>query len=116
LVDFINKIHSHKIIPDSIIARLPTAELRHNQKDSDDLPDYGLLDLILQGYIEEDKSPQQLVEQGLPEAQVERVIRMVDLNEYKRRQSPPGVKITHRAFGKDRRMPITNFYGRLNEK
>jgi len=116
LADFINKIHSHKIIPDSIIARLPTAELRLNQKDSDDLPEYELLDHILKGYIEEDKSLQQLVEQGLPVSEVERVIRMVDLNEYKRRQSPPGVKITHRAFGKDRRMPITNFYGRLNEK
>ncbi len=116
LADFINKIHSHKIIPESIITRPPSAELKYNQKDSDDLPQYELLDRILQGYIEEDKSPARLVEQGLPQSQVERVIRMVDLNEYKRRQSPPGVKITHRAFGKDRRMPITNFYGRLNEK
>jgi len=69
-----------------------------------------LLDKILKGYVEEDKSVQQLAEAGLPEEIVLRVIRMVDRNEYKRRQSPPGVKITPKAFGKDRRLPITNRY------
>jgi NAD+ synthase (glutamine-hydrolysing) len=88
----------------------PSAELRENQKDIDSLPEYDLLDPILKGYIEEDKSAQQMIEEGLSEDVVKRVTRMVDLNEYKRRQSPPGVKITPKAFGKDRRMPITNLY------
>lgn len=69
-----------------------------------------MLDSILTSYIEEDKSTQQMIKEGLPKNVVERVTRMVDLNEYKRRQSPPGVKITPKAFGKDRRMPITNCY------
>jgi NAD+ synthase (glutamine-hydrolysing) len=74
------------------------------------LPDYDLLDEILKGYVEEDKSAEELIEAGLPREVVHRVIRMVDRNEYKRRQSPPGVKITPKAFGKDRRLPITNRY------
>ncbi|HIJ67743.1 MAG TPA: NAD+ synthase, partial [Planctomycetes bacterium] len=77
---------------------------------SDSLPDYSLLDEILKGYIELDKSARQLTDAGLPRDIVKRVIRMVDRNEYKRRQSPPGIKITPKAFGKDRRMPITNRY------
>ena len=93
-----------------MIKRPPSAELKEGQKDSDSLPDYELLDKILKGYIEEDKSAQQLADEGLPKNVVDRIIRMVDLNEYKRRQSPPGVKITPKAFGKDRRMPITNRY------
>jgi NAD+ synthase (glutamine-hydrolysing) len=106
----VNKIHQRQLIPRSVIERLPSAELRKNQKDTDSLPEYDLLDQILKGYIEEDKSAQQLIEKGLPEEVVNRVTRMVDRNEYKRRQSPPGVKITPKAFGKDRRMPITNMY------
>jgi NAD+ synthase (glutamine-hydrolysing) len=90
-------------------AALPL-ELRPGQKDADTLPDYDLLDKILKGYVEEDKSAQQLIESGLPKDVVLRVIRMVDRNEYKRRQSPPGIKITPKAFGKDRRLPITNRY------
>jgi NAD+ synthase (glutamine-hydrolysing) len=74
------------------------------------LPPYELLDRILQGYIELDQSREQLIAQGLPEAEVERTIRLVDLAEYKRRQAPPGIKISTRAFGRDRRMPITNRY------
>ncbi|MHC4664355.1 MAG: hypothetical protein ACYS9T_00155 [Planctomycetota bacterium] len=74
------------------------------------MPEYDLLDRILKGYVEEDRSAQQLVESGLPRDVVHHVIRMVDRNEYKRRQSPPGVKITPKAFGKDRRQPITNRY------
>ncbi len=110
LAEHINKISGRQIIPADVLTRPPSAELRPDQKDSDSLPDYDLLDKILKGYVEEDKSAQQLVESGLPQDVVLRVIRMVDRNEYKRRQSPPGVKITPKAFGKDRRLPITNRY------
>ena len=110
LAKHINKIAGRQIIPASVITRVPSAELRPGQKDSDTLPEYDLLDKILKGYVEEDKSAQQLVESGLPQDVVHKVIRMVDRNEYKRRQSPPGVKITPKAFGKDRRLPITNRY------
>ena len=97
-------------IPASIIERAPSAELRHDQRDEDSLPPYELLDRILQGYIELDQGREQLIAQGLPEAEVDRTIRLVDLAEYKRRQAPPGIKVTSRAFGRDRRMPITNRY------
>lgn len=115
LAKHINKIAGRQVIPVSVITRVPSAELRPNQKDSDTLPDYDLLDKILKGYVEEDKSAQQLVESGLPQDVVHKVIRMVDRNEYKRRQSPPGVKITPKAFGKDRRLPITNRYSSCDE-
>jgi NAD+ synthase (glutamine-hydrolysing) len=111
LAEHINKINNRQIIPESVLRRPPSAELSPDQKDTDTLPDYDLLDKILKGYVEEDKSAQQLTESGLPQDVVLRVIRMVDRNEYKRRQSPPGVKITPKAFGKDRRLPITNRYG-----
>ena len=110
LAGFINKKHEREIIPVSVIERPPSAELRAGQADTDFLPDYDLLDEILKGYVELDKSARQLVDSGLSEDIVNRVIRMVDRNEYKRRQSPPGIKITPKAFGKDRRMPITNRY------
>jgi NAD+ synthase (glutamine-hydrolysing) len=97
-------------IPASIIERAPSAELRENQTDQDSLPPYELLDRILHGYIELDRSREQLIAEGLPRADVERAARLVDLAEYKRRQAPPGIKITERAFGRDRRMPITNTY------
>ncbi len=97
-------------IPDSIIERAPSAELRPDQLDSDSLPPYETLDQILQGYIERDLSREQLIAEGLPEADVDRAIGLVDLAEYKRRQAPPGIKISTRAFGRDRRMPITNRY------
>jgi NAD+ synthase (glutamine-hydrolysing) len=97
-------------IPPSIIARAPSAELREDQRDEDSLPPYALLDRILHGYIELDRSREQLIADGLPAAEVDRTIRLVDLAEYKRRQAPPGIKITTRAFGRDRRMPITNRY------
>jgi NAD+ synthase (glutamine-hydrolysing) len=111
LAGHINKIMGREVIPASVLTRPPSAELKANQKDSDSLPDYDLLDEILKGYVEEDKSAGELIEAGLPAEEVHRVIRMVDRNEYKRRQSPPGVKITPKAFGKDRRLPITNRYG-----
>jgi len=110
LAEHINQITGRQIIPADVLSRPPSAELRDGQKDSDSLPDYDLLDEILKGYVEEDKSAQQLIESGLPEDIVHKVIRMVDHNEYKRRQSPPGIKITPKAFGKDRRLPITNRY------
>jgi NAD+ synthase (glutamine-hydrolysing) len=97
-------------IPASIITRPPTAELRHDQRDEDSLPPYELLDRILQGYIELDHGRERLIADGLPPAEVDRTIRLVDLAEYKRRQAPPGIKVTTRAFGRDRRMPITNRY------
>jgi NAD+ synthase (glutamine-hydrolysing) len=97
-------------IPASIIERAPSAELRENQTDQDSLPPYERLDRILHGYIELDRSREQLIAEGLPRADVERAARLVDLAEYKRRQAPPGIKITERAFGRDRRMPITNAY------
>jgi NAD+ synthase (glutamine-hydrolysing) len=110
LAEHINERAGREVIPASVIQRVPTAELRPNQKDQDSLPEYDLLDRIIIGYVEQDQSAQELVESGLPADEVERVIRMIDRNEYKRRQSPPGVRITAKAFGKDRRLPITNHY------
>jgi len=110
LAKYINKINNQQVIPADVLNRPPSAELRPNQKDSDSLPDYDLLDNILKSYVEEDKSAKQLIETGLDRDTVYRVIAMVDRNEYKRRQSPPGIKITPKAFGKDRRLPITNRY------
>jgi NAD+ synthase (glutamine-hydrolysing) len=97
-------------IPASIIERAPSAELRHDQRDEDSLPSYAVLDRILEGYVELDQSREQLIALGLPADDVARTIRLVDLAEYKRRQAPPGIKISARAFGRDRRMPITNGY------
>lgn len=110
LCDYINSQAGREVIPRTIITRPPSAELRADQKDSDSLPDYDLLDAILKNYVELDHSAAQLIEDGFPEEDVRRVIGLVDRNEYKRRQNPPGVKITPRAFGRDRRMPITNRY------
>ena len=96
------------VIPASIIERPPTAELREDQADTDSLPPYPILDPILKAYVEEDRSLLEIVDLGFDEKLVQRIIRTVDLNEYKRRQAPPGIKITPRAFGRDRRLPITN--------
>jgi NAD+ synthase (glutamine-hydrolysing) len=101
----------HSPIPESIITRAPSAELRADQKDEDSLPPYEDLDAILLGYVEEDLGREQLIARGLPEEDVERVLRLVDVSEYKRRQNPPGIKVTSKAFGRDRRVPITNRYG-----
>ena len=110
LCQHINEKASKAVIPETTITRPPSAELRPDQKDSDSLPDYDILDSILKNYIELNHSADELIEAGFDESTVRRVIGLVDRNEYKRRQSPPGVKITPRAFGKDRRMPITNRY------
>lgn len=99
-----------KPIPRATFLRPPTAELRPDQKDSDTLPPYETLDPILQAYVEGDRSQEEIVAQGFDRRTVERVVEMVDRNEYKRRQAPPGIKITPRAFGKDRRLPITSRY------
>jgi NAD+ synthase (glutamine-hydrolysing) len=98
-------------VPETIVTRAPSAELRPDQRDQDSLPPYEVLDAILEGYVEQDLGREQLIARGLPEADVDRVIRLVDLSEYKRRQNPPGIKVTSKAFGRDRRMPIVNRYG-----
>ena len=110
LVDFRNARDGAHPVPRSIIDRPPSAELREDQRDADSLPDYDTLDAILEGYVEEDLDPEQLERAGLPGEAIERVVSLVDTAEYKRRQAPPGIKITPRAFGRDRRMPITNAY------
>ncbi len=99
-----------EVIPSSIIDKAPSAELRPDQKDSDSLPDYDVLDEVLRRYVELDMSIAEIIDDGLDAATVRRVARMVDRNEYKRRQAAPGVRITRKAFGKDRRLPITNGY------
>jgi NAD+ synthase (glutamine-hydrolysing) len=110
LVEYRNNANSHPVIPDYVISRPPSAELRANQTDQDTLPPYDLLDEILEAYIEKDMSAVQIAELGYSADTVQWVIARVDAAEYKRRQSPPGIKITSRAFGRDRRMPITNKY------
>jgi NAD+ synthase (glutamine-hydrolysing) len=100
------------VIPRRVFERPPSAELRADQKDTDSLPPYDVLDPILERYVERDQSPAEIAAAGFDAATVERVIAMVDRNEYKRRQAPPGVRITPRAFGRDRRYPITSGYGR----
>jgi NAD+ synthase (glutamine-hydrolysing) len=97
-------------IPDSVIERAPSAELREDQRDDQSLPPYETLDAILRGYVEEDLGRDELLALGLPADAVDQVLALVDHAEYKRRQAPPGIKITERAFGRDRRMPITNRY------
>jgi NAD+ synthase (glutamine-hydrolysing) len=99
-----------EVIPQSTIDKPPSAELRPNQKDSDSLPPYELLDAILELYVEADMGVTEIAGRGFDPGVVSSVARMVDRNEYKRRQAAPGVKITVKAFGKDRRLPITNKY------
>ena len=108
LAEHCNRVAGSERIPRVIIEKPPSAELRPDQLDTDSLPPYEVLDPILKAYVEEDRSFAEMVEMGFDEQLVRRVIRMVDANEYKRRQAAPGVKITPRAFGRDRRMPITN--------
>ncbi|MBM4308152.1 MAG: NAD+ synthase, partial [Deltaproteobacteria bacterium] len=110
LANYKNKKEGKAIIPKNVFQKPPSAELRPNQKDQDSLPPYPVLDPILQSYVEEDKGVNEISKMGFREAMIKEVINMVDQNEYKRRQSPPGVKITHRALGKDRRLPVTNKY------
>jgi NAD+ synthase (glutamine-hydrolysing) len=111
LVERRNERAGRELVPASVIERPPSAELRPDQLDSDSLPDYDLLDRILEAYVERDEGREEMIAAGLPATTVDEVIRLVDRAEYKRRQAAPGVRITPRAFGKDRRLPITNRYG-----
>ena len=113
LAEYRNKRDGKPVIPESTLLKAPSAELRPDQKDEDSLPPYSILDPILKAYVEEDKGLEEIAKMGFEPGLVREVIRMVDRNEYKRRQSPPGVKITHRALGKDRRLPVTNKYRNL---
>lgn len=108
LAEHVNAKAGRDIIPRSVIERPPSAELRPDQRDEDSLPPYSVLDSVLQAYVEEDRAPHEIG--GFDPLVVWEVVRMVDRNEYKRRQAPPGVKITPKAFGRDRRLPITNKY------
>jgi NAD+ synthase (glutamine-hydrolysing) len=110
LARYYNQMKGKDVIPRSVIEKEPSAELRPGQKDTDSLPPYDVLDPVLDAYVEDDKSIAQIVAMGYDRTLVERIIAMVDRNEYKRRQAAPGIKITPRAFGKDRRLPITNAY------
>ena len=103
-----NSVAGKDLIPSTVFEKPPSAELRPDQKDSDSLPSYDLLDPVLTAYVEEDKSVEQIIAMGIAEEVVKQAARLVDSSEYKRRQAPPGVKITARAFGRDRRLPITN--------
>ena len=108
LATHVNARAGRALIPESTIERVPSAELRPNQRDEDSLPPYPVLDAILAAYVEDLRSPEQIAGLGFAPRTIELVIRLVDGSEYKRRQAPPGVKITPRAFGRDRRLPITN--------
>lgn len=104
--DYINR--EKEIIPVNILTKAPSAELREDQRDQDDLPSYEIIDKIIEYYIEEDFSVEEISNLGLEKKIVQKIVRMIDINEYKRRQAPIGIKITEKAFGKERRMPITN--------
>ena len=108
LARFRNKIAGFDLIPERVLKKAPTAELKPNQRDEEDLGPYKILDKIINLYVEKNWNLRGIVEKGISKKRVSQVISKIDKNEYKRRQSPPGIKITPRAFGKDRRMPITN--------
>ncbi len=108
LARYRNQLASSELIPSTIINKPPSAELKPEQKDTDTLPSYELLDPVLTAYVEEDKSVEQIIAMGIDEQVAKKAARLVDTSEYKRRQAPPGIKITPRAFGRDRRLPITN--------
>lgn len=106
----LNELHGHEVIPEAIIVRPPTAELRPDQKDEDSLPPYDVLDPILEAYVEQDRTIDEMLASGMPSEAVALTVRLVDRSEYKRRQAPPGVKITRRNFGRDRRLPLVSKY------
>jgi NAD+ synthase (glutamine-hydrolysing) len=111
LVRHRNEVAGRKLVPASVLERAPSAELRPDQLDSDSLPPYELLDRILESYVERDEGREEMIAAGLPADVVDEVVRMVDRSEYKRRQAAPGIRITPKAFGRDRRLPITNRFG-----
>jgi NAD+ synthase (glutamine-hydrolysing) len=106
-----NETAGSELVPASVLERAPSAELRPDQRDEDSLPPYEVLDRILEAYVERDEGREEMIAAGLPAETVDEVIRLVDRSEYKRRQAAPGIRITPRAFGKDRRLPITNRFG-----
>ena len=108
LVEYRNGLEDGPLVPDSVLERPPSAELRPGQLDEDSLPPYEVLDRILVAYVEEDRGRAEIAAEGIPADVVDEVIAMVDRSEYKRRQAPPGIRITPKAFGRDRRLPITN--------
>jgi NAD+ synthase (glutamine-hydrolysing) len=110
LCEYRNSLAGTDLVPLAVITKAPSAELRPDQRDDESLPPYEVLDPILEGYVEQDLTVFDLVAAGFDEATVRRVIDLVDHAEYKRRQAPPGPRVTSRGFGKDRRMPITNRY------
>ncbi|MEY2763384.1 MAG: hypothetical protein RLZZ43_1199 [Actinomycetota bacterium] len=110
LCSFVNEQAGRELIPTAIINKPPSAELRPDQRDDQSLPPYEVLDPILELYVERDRTAAEIIAMGHDEALVRRIARLVDMNEYKRRQGPPGVRVTRKAFGKDRRLPITNGY------
>ncbi len=110
LCEHVNERAGRAVIPEAVFTKPPSAELRPDQRDDQSLPPYELLDPILEAYVEHDRTAAELIADGFDEATVRRITRLVDLAEYKRRQSPPGVRVTAKAFGKDRRLPITNRY------
>ena len=115
LVEWRNEREGRELVPASVIERPPSAELRPDQLDEDSLPPYEVLDRILEAYVERDEGVEALVAQGLPEEVVREVIRLVDRAEYKRRQAPPGIRVSTKAFGRDRRLPITNRFGSMRK-
>ena len=110
LCRYVNRTAGREIVPEGVITKPPSAELRPDQRDDQSLPPYEVLDPILELYIEHDRTAGEIVELGHDEAVVRRITRLVDIAEYKRRQCPPGVRVSDKAFGKDRRLPITNGY------
>src|SRR5438093_2358935 len=108
LARYLNERAGRELIPQSIIDRAPSAELRDNQLDEDSLPPYPALDRVLEAYVEQDRSREELSQDGFDPDVVERALALIDRAEYKRRQAPPGVRLTPKAFGRDRRTPITN--------
>ncbi|MEO6570195.1 MAG: NAD+ synthase [Ilumatobacteraceae bacterium] len=110
LCRYVNRAAGREVIPENVITKPPSAELRPDQRDDQSLPPYEVLDPILELYVEEDRTAHEIIELGHDEALVRRITRLVDIAEYKRRQSPPGVRVSPKAFGKDRRMPITHGY------
>lgn len=108
LARYRNSISKEAIIPERVLLRAPSAELKENQTDQDNLPDYEMIDAVIKGYVENNKSVEELIKQGLCESDVKKIIRLITLNEYKRRQAPPGIKISPCAFGKDWRWPLNS--------
>jgi NAD+ synthase (glutamine-hydrolysing) len=107
---WVNRSRGFELIPEGVITKPPSAELRPDQRDDQSLPPYEVLDPILALYVEQDRTATEIIEAGHDEATVRRVTRLVDIAEYKRYQCPPGVKVSTKAFGRDRRLPITNAY------